>query len=176
MTKAAEYREMSDEQLAQTLKETTESLFRLRLQAQTERLDANSELRKHRRLIARIKTVQHERAGRAGGRPSEDRQGTQAMPKRVAVGVVTSDRMSKTRRVEIPRLVKHPKYGKYLRRRTICYVHDEQNVSKLGDTVEIAESRPRSRLKRWELVKVVSRGEVLGTSGRRGEGAEELEA
>lgn len=53
---------MSDEQLTETLKETTESFFRLRLQAQTERLDAPSELRKHRRLIARIRTIQKERA------------------------------------------------------------------------------------------------------------------
>lgn len=59
--KAAELREMSDEQLTLTLKETTEGLFRLHLQAQTERLDAPSELLKHRRLVARIKTVQTER-------------------------------------------------------------------------------------------------------------------
>ncbi len=62
MHKAAELREMSDEQLAHLLKETTESFFRLRLQAQTERLDAPSELLKHRRLVARIKTVQRQRA------------------------------------------------------------------------------------------------------------------
>ena len=62
MTKVGELREMSDEQLGEVLRETTESLFRLRLQAQTERLDAPSELRKQRRLIARIKTVQSERA------------------------------------------------------------------------------------------------------------------
>jgi large subunit ribosomal protein L29 len=61
-TKASELREMSDEQLALTLKESTESLFRLRLQAETERLDAPSELKRHRRLIARIKTIQNERA------------------------------------------------------------------------------------------------------------------
>ncbi len=61
MTKASELREMSDEQLALTLKDATKSLFRLRLQAQTERLDAPSELRKQRRLIARIKTIQRER-------------------------------------------------------------------------------------------------------------------
>jgi len=61
VTKAAELREMSDEQLAMTLKETMEQLFRLRLQAQTERLDAPSELRKQRRLIARIKTLQGQR-------------------------------------------------------------------------------------------------------------------
>jgi len=62
MTKAGELREMSDDQLAVTLNDTREQLFRLRLQAQTERLDAPSELRKHRRLIARIRTIQRERA------------------------------------------------------------------------------------------------------------------
>jgi len=61
MTKAAELREMSDEQLGLTLNETAQHLFRLRLQAQTERLDAPSELRKQRRLIARIKTIRSER-------------------------------------------------------------------------------------------------------------------
>ncbi len=62
MTKAAELREMSDEQLGVTLKDTALNFFRLRLQAQTERLDAPSELRKSRRLIARIKTIQNERS------------------------------------------------------------------------------------------------------------------
>lgn len=62
MTKATELREMSDEQLRLTLNETSENLFRLRIRSQTERLDAPSELRKQRRLIARIKTIQTQRA------------------------------------------------------------------------------------------------------------------
>jgi large subunit ribosomal protein L29 len=62
MTKAAELREMSDEQLALTLRESAENLFRMRIQAQTERLDAPSELRKQRRIIARVKTIQTQRA------------------------------------------------------------------------------------------------------------------
>jgi len=78
--------------------------------------------------------------------------------RRTEVGVVTSDKMSKTRRVEIPRLVKHATYGKYIRRRTICHVHDEKNESKAGDTVEIVESRPISKTKHWRLVRVVTRG------------------
>lgn len=61
MTKAVELREMSDEQLQLTLNDTTETLFRLRTQGQTERLDAPSELRRNRRLVARIKTLQRER-------------------------------------------------------------------------------------------------------------------
>jgi small subunit ribosomal protein S17 len=77
--------------------------------------------------------------------------------RRVAVGVVTSDKMNKTRRVEIPRLVKHARYGKYIRRRTICHIHDEANESRLGDTVEIMETRPLSKTKCWRLVRVVTR-------------------
>ena len=61
MTKANELRDMSDEQLELTLKESKENLFRFHIQAQTDRLDAPSELRKHRRLVARVKTIQTER-------------------------------------------------------------------------------------------------------------------
>ncbi len=77
--------------------------------------------------------------------------------RRVAIGVVTRDKMSKTRRVEIPRLVKHPRYGKYIKRRTICYMHDEKNESRIGDTVEIMETRPLSKLKCWRLVRIVTK-------------------
>ena len=66
--KAAELREMSDEQLAVTLRETAENYFRLRIQAQTERLDAPSELMRNRRMIARLKTIQRERERKQGNR------------------------------------------------------------------------------------------------------------
>src|SRR5215472_3286965 len=75
--------------------------------------------------------------------------------RRVVTGVVTSDKMNKTRRVEVPRLVKHPRYGKYVRRRTVCHAHDENNESHTGDTVEIMETRPLSKTKCWRLVRVV---------------------
>ena len=65
MAKITELREMSDEQLGLTLKEANENLFRLRIQSQTEKLDAPSELRRNRRLVARIKTLQTQRAGKA---------------------------------------------------------------------------------------------------------------
>ena len=77
--------------------------------------------------------------------------------RRVLVGVVTRDKMDKTRRVEIQRLVKHPRYGKYVKRRTVCYVHDENNETRAGDTVEIMETRPLSKMKCWRLVRVVTR-------------------
>src|SRR5580698_2667791 len=89
------------------------------------------------------------------------------MSKRVEVGVVTSDKGAKTRRVEIPRQVRHAKYGKIMHRKTICHVHDEQNESHQGDTVEIAECRPRSRLKRWELVRVVAKSRTVDLTAMR---------
>lgn len=64
--KTSELRDMSDEQLALTLKETCENLFRLRIHAETERLDAPSELRRNRRFVARIKTIQRERELKQG--------------------------------------------------------------------------------------------------------------
>jgi small subunit ribosomal protein S17 len=89
------------------------------------------------------------------------------MPKRLEIGVVTSDKGAKTRRVEIPRLVRHAKYGKILRRRTVCHVHDENSESHRGDTVEIRECPPRSRLKRWELVRVVTKSRAVDIAGMR---------
>ena len=89
------------------------------------------------------------------------------MPKRVVSGIVTSDKMSKTRRVEINRLVKHPKYKKYIRRRTVCYAHDEGNESGTGDRVEIIESEPLSKLKRWRLVRVLEKSTEVDVAALR---------
>ena len=75
--------------------------------------------------------------------------------KKKMIGVVTSSKRDKTLRVEVARRHRHPIYGKIVRGRTICHVHDEENTAKEGDTVEIVESRPRSKTKRWELVRVV---------------------
>jgi small subunit ribosomal protein S17 len=77
--------------------------------------------------------------------------------KRVLVGIVTADKTAKTRRVEVQRRERHPQYGKFVKKRTVCYAHDENNESHLGDTVEIVESRPLSKLKRWRLVRIVTR-------------------
>lgn len=76
--------------------------------------------------------------------------------RKTEIGIVTGDRLSKSRRVEVQRLVRHVEYGKYIRQRTVCHAHDEKNESQLGDTVEIMETRPLSKLKRWRVVRVVS--------------------
>jgi small subunit ribosomal protein S17 len=85
--------------------------------------------------------------------------------RKTEVGVVTSDKMNKTRRVEIERLVPHPKYGKFLRRRTVCHAHDEQNQTHVGDLVEIMETRPLSKLKRWRIVRIVRPGAQRALAG-----------
>jgi small subunit ribosomal protein S17 len=82
--------------------------------------------------------------------------------KRKLVGVVTSDKMNKSLRVEIERRFAHPMYGKIVRGRTVCHVHDEENVAHTGDTVEIIECRPRSKTKRWDLVRVVKSPVLAG--------------
>ncbi|MDY7108330.1 MAG: 30S ribosomal protein S17 [Planctomycetota bacterium] len=78
------------------------------------------------------------------------------------MGVVQSEARDKTRKVAIQYSVKHPKYGKYVRRRTVLHVHDEDNVSRVGDTVEIAECRPVSKTKSWVLLRVLK--EAVGAS------------
>ncbi len=85
--------------------------------------------------------------------------------RKTEIGVVTSDKMNKTRRVEVERLVPHPKYGKFLRRRTVCHAHDEENQSHVGDLVEIMETRPLSKLKRWRIVRIVRPGVQQALAG-----------
>ncbi len=71
------------------------------------------------------------------------------------IGVVQGDTRDKTRKVSISYIEKHPKYGKYIRKRTVLHVHDQNNVSKNGDRVEIAETRPISKTKSWVLTRVL---------------------
>jgi small subunit ribosomal protein S17 len=77
--------------------------------------------------------------------------------KRREAGIVVSDKGDKTITVAVRTLVQHPKYGKYVRRTTRCRVHDENNEACVGDKVEIMETRPVSRTKRWRLVSVLDR-------------------
>lgn len=98
------------------------------------------------------------------------------MPQRIEIGVVTSDKTAKSRRVEIQRLVRHKKYGKILRRKTVCHVHDEGNESSQGDTVEIRECPPRSKTKTWELVRVVSKSTAVDLAALRAAARAEAES
>ena len=75
---------------------------------------------------------------------------------RTMVGKIVSDKMQKTIVVMVERTVKHPKYGKIMKRRSKLHVHDENQVGKIGNIVRIRESRPLSKMKSWVLVEVIS--------------------
>ena len=77
--------------------------------------------------------------------------------RKTRVGVVSSNKMDKTITVKVERKIKHPLYGKFLKKTTIFHAHDEKNECSIGDTVKIMESRPLSKTKRWRLVEVVEK-------------------
>jgi len=77
--------------------------------------------------------------------------------KRTLTGKVVSDKMDKTITVKVERQVKHPLYGKFIKRSTKVHAHDENNECRIGDVVTVVESRPLSKLKCWQLVEIVER-------------------
>ena len=82
------------------------------------------------------------------------------MPKRILVGTVVSDKNEKTVVVKVERKVKHPLYGKIIRRSKKYHAHDEDNSSKLGETVRIEETAPYSKLKTWKVIERVLVGKT----------------
>ena len=73
------------------------------------------------------------------------------------IGLVTSNKMDKTITISVQRKVKHPMYGKFIKKSTKYAAHDEQNECNVGDTVRIMETRPLSKRKRWRLVEIIER-------------------
>ena len=80
---------------------------------------------------------------------------------RTLVGTVVSDKADKTVTVAVTRLIKHPRYGKYIRRTTQFHVHDPKSSVQLGDTVQIAQCRPVSKTKSWRVSKLINRPEAV---------------
>lgn len=77
--------------------------------------------------------------------------------RKTRIGIVSSNKMDKTIVVKVERKIKHPLYGKFLKKTTSFHAHDEKNECNIGDTVKIMESRPMSKTKRWRLVEVVEK-------------------
>ena len=98
-------------------------------------------------------TVQEQNAAPSGAPPT----GAPPTGQRLLTGKVVSNKMDKTIAVSVERLVKHPTYGKYIRRTTKLLAHDEGNECQEGDTVSIKPCRPMSKRKSWVLVRVVDR-------------------
>jgi small subunit ribosomal protein S17 len=90
----------------------------------------------------------------------QENAGQQGAAARTLSGTVVSNKMDKTITVAVERVMKHPTYGKYVRRTTKLLAHDENNECNEGDTVDIAQCRPLSKRKAWTLVRVVSRATV----------------
>jgi small subunit ribosomal protein S17 len=91
------------------------------------------------------------------------------------IGVVTSDKVAKTRKVVIEYLSRHAKYNKYVKRQTVLHVHDEKNESKVGDQVEVMSCRPISKMKTYRLVRIVTKGTQIDTSILEGEASKMFE-
>lgn len=77
--------------------------------------------------------------------------------RKTRIGVVTSNKMTKTITVAVERKVKHPIYGKFVKKTSKFHAHDEKNEASIGDVVRIMETRPLSKLKRWRLVEIVEK-------------------
>ena len=88
---------------------------------------------------------------------TEIREATRPVGRKTFIGVVRSSKMDKTIVVSVERLVKHAQYGKYVKRTTKLYAHDEQNTANIGDKVLVMSTRPLSKTKRWRLIEVLER-------------------
>jgi len=144
--KAQELREKSVEELNTELLNLLREQFNLRMQAASGQLQQTHLLKQVRRNVARVKTLLTEKAGV---------KMTDII--RTLQGRGVSDKMEKSMVVAIERTVKHPIYGKFIKRTTKLHVHDENNECGIGDVVEIRECRPLSKTKSWTLVRVVEK-------------------
>ncbi|MDJ1466709.1 30S ribosomal protein S17 [Cytophagaceae bacterium DM2B3-1] len=86
-----------------------------------------------------------------------EQQQLQRNARKERIGRVVSDKMDKSITVAIERKVKHPKYGKFMKKTTTLMAHDEKNECGIGDTVKIMETRPLSRNKRWRLIEIIEK-------------------
>jgi len=170
--KIKELREMTVEELGARRRELRQEMLNLRVQQQIGQLENPSRIMTLRREVARIETIVTERSLVAkaawswtqpicpDSHPMSDIETAIPTPAKTAVsktriGKVTSDKMNKTIVVEVERRVPHPKFKKIVRKTSTFYAHDENEQAKIGDRVLISETRPMSKLKRWNLEEVL---------------------
>ena len=106
---------------------------------------------------------------------TQQNSSTKRKPRPRMIGVVTSDKVSKTRKVTFEYLSRHAKYNKYVKRQTVLHVHDEKNESRVGDQVEVMSCRPISKTKTYRLVRIVTKGTQIDTSILEGEASKLFE-
>jgi small subunit ribosomal protein S17 len=134
--KGSELRDLSVEELESKSQELNQELFNLKFQLATGQLENSARLPQTRKDIARV-------------------------IKKIRVGLVTSDKMDKTVVVKVEKLVKHPTYKKYIKRRVTYKAHDEENQCVIGDKVAIVETRPLSRDKRWRVREILEKNVIV---------------
>jgi small subunit ribosomal protein S17 len=144
---AADLRTSTEEELELKLTEAKIELFNLRFQAATGQLESHGRLRAVRKEIARIYTVKRERE--LGIVVVEEESGDECL--------VVSDKMDKTVVVQVEDRVKHPKYGKVIRRTKKYKAHDGENACGVGDRVLLMETRPLSATKRWRVAEILEK-------------------
>jgi small subunit ribosomal protein S17 len=93
----------------------------------------------------------------AAGAPANAEPSGERAQRKVMRGTVTSNKMQKTVVVQVDRKVRHPLYEKFVSKRTKLYAHDEKNEAKVGDVVEVTQTRPLSKLKSWRVVRIVQK-------------------
>ena len=133
MMKAKEIKNLSVEELTKKLDELKKDLFMLRMQHATNQLDNPMQIAATKKDIARVKI------------------------RKTRIGQVVSDKMDKTIVVAIEDSVQHPLYKKIMKRTYKLKAHDENNECGIGDTVEVMETRPLSKDKRWRLVRIIEK-------------------
>ena len=140
------------------LQELRREQFNLRMAAASGQPARPDQHAKAMGKIARVKTVLREMdRAQAGSKAMTTSEKLNDKTAKTLTGTVVSNKMDKTISVSVERLIKHPTYGKYVRRTTKLLAHDEKNECREGDTVAISECRPLSRHKSWTLVRVIER-------------------
>ena len=156
--KASEIREMSVDELNEKLGSLKEELFALRFQLAINQLDNTARLKAVKKDIARIKTMLREAELAAQQQEREDlTMSTERNLRKTRVGKVVSDKMDKTVVVAIVDNVKHPLYKKIIKRTVKLKAHDENNECRIGDRVEVMETRPLSKDKRWRVTTIIEK-------------------
>lgn len=159
--KAKELRELTIQELNSKLTDLKSELFNLRFQLATGQLDNPMRIKAVRKDIARIKTILRERELNNKMNAQQFQKGglfnVSRGNRKVRIGRVVSDKMDKTIVVAVETLVAHPLYGKQMKRTKKFKAHDENNECRIGDIVEIMETRPLSKEKRWRLVRIIER-------------------
>ena len=156
--KTTELRQKDVAGIEAEIKSLQKAHFGLRMQKATQQLANTNTLRTTRRAIARAKTILAEKQAAKYG---ADMTEAQKSLKRTLIGKVVSDKRQKTVTVLVERRVKHELYGKIVAKSSKYHAHDEKGEYKLGDVIEITESRPLSKTKNWVATRLVQKAGLL---------------